>query len=397
MSIRLAMATHYFESHRGGVEIVAGQLAREFERLGAAITWLATDATAAPPQAAGCGRAVALRGSNVAERRLGVPYPLPLPSALRSIWREVAQADALLLHDSLYLTNVAALIAARLLGKPVVIVQHIGAVPYRNLALRTLMSLANRWIARPMLARADQVVFISETTARYFSGVRFRRPAELIFNGVDTSIYRPLGDQAERRETRHRLGIPREATVVLFVGRFVEKKGLHILEGLARAAPDMTFAFAGWGPLDPARWGLPNVVVFRDLTGASLASLYRASDILLLPSLGEGLPLVVQEALACGLPVICGAETSRADPECADLLDGIDVGAADIDATVASVRATIQRRLGSVPPTGCAQQRFYYVSRRYDWSRAAAEYLKIVERCIRAGVGAAVEPAATTS
>ena len=55
--------------------------------------------------------------------------------------------------------------------------------------------------------------------------------------------------------------------------------------------------------------------VFSDLAGPGLAELYRASDVFVLPSQGEGFPLVVQEALACGLPVVCGDESTGADAE----------------------------------------------------------------------------------
>ena len=46
--MKLLMATHFFESHRGGIEIVAGRLAREFARTGIEVTWLATDASPPP-------------------------------------------------------------------------------------------------------------------------------------------------------------------------------------------------------------------------------------------------------------------------------------------------------------------------------------------------------------
>jgi glycosyltransferase involved in cell wall biosynthesis len=65
---------------------------------------------------------------------------------------------------------------------------------------------------------------------------------------------------------------------------------------MARQRPDIQWAFAGWGHLDPQVWGLPNVVVFRDLSGADLVPLYQASDVFVLPSKGEGFPLVIQEA-----------------------------------------------------------------------------------------------------
>src|SRR6202008_680383 len=85
------------------------------------------------------------------------------------------------------------------------------------------------------------------------------------------------------------------------------------------------FGFAGSGPLDPSVWGLPNVRVYSALSGSTLVPLYRASDVLLLPSVGEGFPLVVQEALACGLRIICGTETARAAARAGAWINGVEV------------------------------------------------------------------------
>ena len=367
--MKLLTVSPFFESHRGGVEIVAGRLARELVGHGLDVTWLAGDASP-PPEA--MMRCVPLSASNLLERRVGVPYPLLSPSAVMRLVRAVRQADAVLVHDSLYLTSLVAAAAARLSGKPLVVVQHIGEVLYRSPVLRGMMKLANALLARPLLRSADQVVFISEITARHFEGLRFRRPPLLVFNGVDTEVFQP-GASA-----RFALGLPMDGPVALFVGRFVEKKGLHLMERLARARPDVCWAFAGWGALDPSRWSLPNVTVFDGLSGASLAELYRASDVLVLPSTGEGFPLVIQEALACGLPVVCGAQTATADPVAAPLLSGV---------ALAGPEAEVTARLSAAVDTALADRansaaRVAFVRGRYAWSSVGERYARLLESLV---------------
>ena len=43
--MRILMVSAYFESHRGGIEVVVGQLARAFRRAGQSVTWVASNAT----------------------------------------------------------------------------------------------------------------------------------------------------------------------------------------------------------------------------------------------------------------------------------------------------------------------------------------------------------------
>src|SRR5207237_9060739 len=89
---------------------------------------------------------------------------------------------------------------------------------------------------------------------------------------------------------------------------------------LAQELPQAQWIFAGWGPLDPAHWGLAHVAVHRNLSQAQLAPLYQAADLLVLPSVGEGFPLVVQEAMACGTPALVGDETAAGCPEAGAVL-----------------------------------------------------------------------------
>jgi glycosyltransferase involved in cell wall biosynthesis len=372
------MVSHYFESHRGGIEIVAGQLTRALARLEHQVVWIGSDATPEPAATENC-RVVAIGVTNAAEKMLGIPYPLPTPRGIARIWREVRQADAVLLHDTLYLSCVVAFAAARWSGKPLVVVGHVGTVPYRNLLPRLAMALANRLVARTVLARADRVAFVSEVTARYFATVGFRAPPVLIFNGVDSDLFRPPPDSAARAESRRRFGLPADRPVVLFVGRFVEKKGLAVLHRMARRRPDIFWALAGWGDIDPRRWDLPNLAVFSELSGPSLVPLYQASDAFVLPSVGEGFPLVIQEAMACGLPVVCGAETARADTKAAPFLTGVAIDENDPDRTAAAFSRAVDRVLQDESGEAAAIDRARFAAARYSWASAATRYIELLQ------------------
>jgi glycosyltransferase involved in cell wall biosynthesis len=385
-SMRVLLLTAYFDTHRGGIEIVAGRLADQLAQAGVDLCWAATDST--QPTDSTDFTTLPLAAYNGSERRFGLPFPLPRPSAAVSIWRAVKAADAVLMHDSLYLTNVVAMIAARRLRTPVVLVQHIGVVPYDSRLLRGLMTLANRIVGFPMLASADQVVFISDTVARYFNTVRFKAPPRLVFNGVDTKIFNPGAADFDPIGARKQLGLPTETPLVLFVGRFVEKKGLQIIERIARRRPDITFALAGWGVIDPISWNLPNVHVLTGLEATSLVPLYRASDVFLLPSIGEGLPLVIQEALAYGTPVVCGAESAAADPSASGFLVGVEVDNSEPEGAAASFDEMLQstlneRSIGDRRQAAMARHEF--VRCQYSWTEAANTYRTLMNDLVSRG------------
>jgi alpha-maltose-1-phosphate synthase len=161
--------------------------------------------------------------------------------------------------------------------------------------------------------------------------------------------------------------------MLIFVGRFVEKKGLAILRAVAARRPDLHFLLIGRGPISPENWGLPNVLVMGTQPQQTIAELYRAADLLLLPSVGEGFPLVVQEAMACGLPVICGSDIAQADPNASQWLRGIDVDLRDIEASANRCSAAIEQLLLS--PIDTAEMA-RYAGHKYRWNHMADEIVK---------------------
>lgn len=368
-ALSVVLVTHYFPAHRGGVERVAGQLAQRLAAAGVArVDWHASDCDPAPPPAPGV-RPVPASSWNVTERRLGFPWPLWSPAALWRLARACRAADLVHIHDCLYLPNLVAFAAAR---RAVLVTQHVGEVPYRNPLLGWLHRAANRVLGSWVLGGADQVVFESETVRRYFRGfVRFRAEPLLVENGVDTEVFSPVG-AGERRELRRRLGVPAEGPLLLFIGRFVEKKGLAVLEQLTARLPRAHWVFAGWGPLDPGAWQRPNVTVLRQVGSGELPALYRAADLLVLPSAGEGMPLSIQEAMACGTPALVGAETAAGCPEAGELLPREAVGSADtVERWVARLEEILARpeALESMRPRVAA-----FARQQWSWEQCVGRY-----------------------
>ena len=375
--IRVTLVSHYYPAHRGGVERIAGQLAERMARAGIArIAWHASDCDAAPQtETLQCVPAAAWNGL---EKGAGVPYPVWAPAALARLGRAAAAADVVHLHDCLYLPSLVAFMAARLAGRPVLVTQHIGFVPYRNPLLRSLASAANRIVGAFVLGRATRVVFESETVRRYFTSfVRFRAAPLLVPNGVDAEVFGPA-DPAQRQALRAQLGATADTPLFLFVGRFVEKKGLPVLRALAAQFPQARWVLAGWGPLDPGTWGLPNVTVVRTPAIEDLLPLYQAADLFVLPSVGEGMPLAVQEAMACGTPALIGTETAAGCPGAPILCE--PTGTED-DAARWAVR--IESMLGE-PQTlhELRPQVATFARLHWSWEKCVARYAAILRDCM---------------
>lgn len=372
------MATHYFPSHHGGVEIVAERLFRGLAARGHEIVWIAGNSSE-PPKPVGSSHPVSLKILNFVEDRTGVPVPVPTFSALRSIGIEVSRADAVILHDSLYLTNIAAYLLAKIRRVPVLLIQHVGFIPYGNPVPKFLMRVANSVFTRSMLSRAEQVVFVSETTKECFAGLKFKNVPEIIFHGVDTELYHPARAKEEKSALRAKYGLPHHCPIILFIGRFVEIKGLSILKRMVKERPDWTWVFAGrQGPLDPGRWNASNVRVLSGPPDDTVAELYRASDLLVLPSRYEAFSLVVREALSSGLPVVSTPDVSRSDPAIACHIQEVPIYPDD-DLTAREFLFAVETLLESDATSSIrSDKRHAFAEARYSWDRAVDRYAGIV-------------------
>jgi glycosyltransferase involved in cell wall biosynthesis len=158
-------------------------------------------------------------------------------------------------------------------------------------------------VAGRALLRGARAVFTLNASVAAFVRAYGARSGRHLANGVDTELFRPAADAAERDIARKRLGLPADRVLVLFVGRLVPKKGYDLL--LAAHTPEAGYdlVFSGGGDA-AALAGRPGVHHLGALPPETVAEAYRACDVFALPSTAEGFPLTVQEAMASGLPVV---------------------------------------------------------------------------------------------
>lgn len=227
-----------------------------------------------------------------------------LPGAVSKLIGMIRQAGPCLLHAHDVRSDFVALLAGRLTGTPVVISNHAWhAVGFK----RTLQeNLRARW-----LARADIVINVSEDTHR--ETLRRGVPAGksiALYSGLDLEPYRRLPTRAEARA---QLGIPLDAPVISNVARTWPEKAIGaLIEAAARLRPKyptLRVLQVGDGVLDAElkadveRRGLQDCVHLLGFR-ADYMNIMAASDIFALPSLAEGMPMVIYSAMAMGMPIV---------------------------------------------------------------------------------------------
>ncbi|GAB4572108.1 MAG: glycosyltransferase [Anaerolineae bacterium] len=315
----------------GGVVRAAYGLTRALVRAGHAVTVLTTDAslTGQPFDREEVLDGVRVRRAhNVLPglRRLNLSSPLALPGLLRT---ELAQADVLHLHEFRTVEALMGLSAARRWQVPVVLSPH-GTLGYgagRTRIKQGWDALFGAWSAARVSCvaalTADEAAEVRDLWGRFGVPLPDAR-LQVVPNGVDLAEFRGLPDGAVFRS---RWQIPSTASLILFLGRLHRRKGVHHLIDALVTLQDAWLAVVGPDEGELAALqaqaqalGVAGRLVFTGLLdGQEKMSAFTAADVLALPAVGEGLPMVLLEAMAAGLPVAISDECH--------LPEAIDAGA----------------------------------------------------------------------
>ena len=223
------------------------------------------------------------------------------------------------------------------------------------------------------LPRAAAVITRSRDLSRILERAAFP-PEKLrtVYNGVCLETFQPRDQASARRES----GLPTAGRVILFVGNFYAVKNPLLLIRAAAQIPSAMLVMAGGGPLEAScralatQFGATSRVLFVGRKNPrEIAGLMNAANLLALPSENEGVPNVLLEAVASGLPVVASRVGGVPEVLEHDFL-GQMAPAGDLPALVAALENQLASRHDSAAIRRHAE--------RFSWDAAAAQYRDIL-------------------
>lgn len=340
--MKVVHAAKFYPPARGGMETVLADLCN-----GTAREWdVEVVAANGEPRSTRerCGDVTVVRSA-----ALGQLASVPLcPTLPWNLW--TASADCVVLHEP----------------NPIAGSSLWLRTPARRLVVWHHSDLVRPWwapltygrIQRMLYRRADCVIVSSPALAAESALVRSAKRIAVIPFGIDVGRFERVDADGSARIACLRAGAP--GPRLLFVGRLVYYKGVHVLLDAARRWPG-TVWIAGEGPLEPelraraAALGLADRVRFLGrLSDDDLRACYQAADAFVLPSIAktEAFGVVQIEAMAAGLPVVSTRLPTGVPWVNQDGVTGFVVPPGDADALgVAlerlSVSGDLRQRLGT--------------------------------------------------
>ncbi len=199
-------------------------------------------------------------------------------------------------------TQLTALLAKRFLGIPTIVWGRGTAVTSKSTVVRLLR--------KPCLKSADVVIALTERMKRDLYK-HYSRDIVVIPNGVDVNRFQTL----PRDNARQKLGIDRKARIILCVAHLRREKGLEYLveamEDISANCPQAILFVIGKdfqkGRIQAlaSEHNVQQRICFTGVVPYDEVPYYMAAaDIFVLPSVAEGFPNVLLEAMATGLPIV---------------------------------------------------------------------------------------------
>jgi D-inositol-3-phosphate glycosyltransferase len=365
--MRIGVLAHNYPPHPGGLEVmvenVATRLAARHEVVLVTSAW---DGARGLDVSGGL-RVHRLPAVHRTER-WGVPYPVPWGPGLVAAVDDLRTCDVLHAHGALYTGSMFAAVLSWIGRRPLVLTEHVGLVPYSSALVMGVERAA--WVlAGDAVVAASTAVVTYNARVRTWMRQRFaERRIEFIGNGVDSRRFRPLSPQ-ERLEARRSFGLPPGDVLVLYAGRATPKKNFPTVAAMPRNGFQLVVCGAD------RRLEAPGLIDLGVLPHSRMAELYGAVDVFALPSVGEGFPLSLQEAMASGCPPVVLWDDGYAESLDRDQVtscDTLDQIAAAVLGLAGDARARDQR----------GRQAREWAEQKWSWDATVSEYERLFQRVL---------------
>lgn len=175
-----------------------------------------------------------------------------------------------------------------------------------------ILEFLYRTVERQVMRKIDLLITDPNTASSYVRRFPWMRNKLAIMptSTVNTEIFRPMN----RELLRKKYGFNPEDKIILFVGRIAKVKGIDLLlksyKMLSSKSDKTSLVIVGEGEYMPQlrenirKMGLSKVTLIGNIPHSAVPEIMNCADVFVLPSLSEGSPTVVREALACGIPVV---------------------------------------------------------------------------------------------
>jgi glycosyltransferase involved in cell wall biosynthesis len=242
------------------------------------------------------------RAINLVETKLGMAYPIVSPLNFLALLKQLGQYDVVHIHDTFYMSSHVAGLAAILRRKPLFITQHVAIVDHPKGVVKHIQALSHKTIGKLLFAKAQAIVVYNINVKKFLVqlGVGAAK-ISLVRNGIDVDYFSP-GHVSKKADLRRKYNLAIDKPVVIFVGRLIHEKGFDLV--FDARSNHYTTLIVGNGTIPKRMRNQENVVFFGAATQSELVDLYKLSDVFVFPAAVEIFALVMQEAMACGLPVI---------------------------------------------------------------------------------------------
>jgi glycosyltransferase involved in cell wall biosynthesis len=266
------------------------------------------------------------------------------PWTILALYRLMKEKHIHVVRAHKYSSSMYGRIAAWLARVPVVITSVHGN--YRK-DLRHERRIANKLLAKI----TDRIVAMSESIRQDIITYDNIDPAKVVIirNGVDTVLFSP---EATPSDLREELGLKDDETVIGFAGRLVPAKGLaHLIgafDGLRTETGQVKLLIVGCGQLmEPLKKmthekGLSNDIIFLG-ERTDIPQLLGVMDIFVMPSIAEGLPNALLEAMAAAKPVVVTSAGGMAEI-IQNGINGLVVPVADEAALLKGLKNLVKNR-----------------------------------------------------